>query len=162
MAKATSSKKILAAVVLSCLCAVAIAVPSAYSLWYVWDETDLAEESYGAMEICFTLDETAVGGAVTAGQFFISDGNATVEGVLNNMIKDSNNQQGIEAIHDYDYTSIGEYLEAQGYEYTIECYRAASQEPGTHETEDSDSVGGEEVILERFDRVVITVTGYAE
>ena len=166
--------------------ALLIAPTAANALFYVHNEDDVENsEATGAMEVCITLDASAVGGSVHAGMFFIPDG-GTVQDCLETMILDSNDQNGITALHDYSYASLEEVLTGEGEDadadedteegeltdigflqdavdsgsgYTIRLYEAASQEPGTQTTYDTE---GTEVSLEdtveRYDSVVFTVT----
>lgn len=148
-------KKVLAIAVLACLCA-CIAVPAAYGFYYVHSDEGAATESKGVYEITCVLDETATGGAVHSELIFVPEG-STVEAVLNEDIVSSENQNGLEAIHNYDVESLGEYL--SGKQYTCTVYKPADQKPGTHTTPDGTGVTGTSTVLERYDHVVFTVEG---
>ncbi|MCD8200060.1 MAG: hypothetical protein LUD25_03780 [Coriobacteriaceae bacterium] len=159
MTKAKTARGILAAVVLSCLVAVAVAVPSAYALYYVWDDTHVEESSYGAVEIVCEVDARAVGDGVRSYQLFVPSTNRTVDAVLDEMMWSSEKQGALKAIHNYEHESLRMYLEEEGYtDYDVACYKAASQEPGTQTTNDTEPTGAD-TQLERYDRVVITVKG---
>ena len=72
------------------------------------------------------------------------------------MIKSSNSQNGLEAIHDYSYSSLAELTANNTVTFTT--YKAGSQEPGTHTTQNGEGIEGADTPLERFDNVVITVS----
>ena len=153
---AASKKKRLFAIALAvCLCAALVAAP-AYAFWYVHGEEHVADTSdTGVIEILYTVDATAIGGGVTAGQTFVHQ-NSTAADLLEEVILSSESQNGLEAIHDYGYSSLAEYLADQSYEVTV--YSADSQEAGTHTTYDGDALTGEDVALERYDSVVFTLS----
>ena len=67
----------------------------------------------------------------------------------------SENQNGIDAIHNYDVTSLKDYL--SGKQYTCTVYAAESQKSGTQTTHDGQGTTGEDIQLNRYDNVVITV-----
>lgn len=155
MANVTAGKKrLLAIAVVACLCAVIAAVP-AYGLWYVHGEEHVADNSgLGVVEVACTLDATAQGGGVHAGLVFVPAG-STAADCLDEMIVSSESQNGLDAIHNYEFNSLADYLADKPYEVTV--YKAGSQEPGTHVTYDSEAQTGEDVTLERYDSVVFTL-----
>ena len=67
----------------------------------------------------------------------------------------SENQNGLEAIHNYDATSLADYL--AGKQYTATVYAAEAQKPGTQTTHDGQGTTGEDTQLNRYDNVVIKV-----
>lgn len=154
MTNVASGKKIFAIAILACLCAALIAVP-AYAFYHVHDEAvSDAADGKGAIEIFCVVDETATGGAVTSSLIFVPEGsNAAV--CLDEAIMSSQDQNGLDAIHNYDVESLADRL--AGSNYTVEVYGAGTQEPGTQTIYDTASKGGEDTSLERFDNVVITV-----
>lgn len=152
MANVAWGKRILAAAVLSCLCAL-IAVP-AYAFYYVHDEENIAVASKGVIEITCTVDETAQGGGVRT-SFLIVPASSTAAACLNEGVVSSNSQDGLKAIHDYSVSSLADEL--SGKQYTCTVYRAESQKPGTQTTHDGSGTEGESTSLERFDNVVFTV-----
>lgn len=153
---ANGKKKILAVCAAVCVVA-ALGAGSAYAMFYVHTD-DHAENStaQGAMEICLTVNLEAVGGANTADMMFIPNG-GTVADVLEEGILSSEDQEGLEAIHNYETTSLKDYL--ADHEYTIAVYAAGSQEAGTQTTYDTESLSSsEDYVLSRYDDVVVTVT----
>lgn len=156
MANVAKGKKFLA--IAGAVCAVvALAAVPAYAFFHVHTEDHAANSTAtGAMEICLTVDLTAVGGANTADMMFIPNG-GTVADVLEEGILSSENQLGPDAIHNYDTTALKDYL--ADHEYTIAVYAAGAQEPGTQTTYDTESLSdSEDYALSRYDDVVITVT----
>lgn len=138
------------------VCALLIAPTAAYAFWYVHAEDNTENSTAtGAMEVLVTLDTTAQGGGVYAGQIFIPDG-GTVADALEEAIHSSEDQDGLEAIHNYDYVSLSEFL--ADVDYTIMVYSADSQAAGTQTTYDSDGTEADETtVLERYDSVVFTL-----
>ena len=152
MANASWGKKVLAIAVACCACAL-IAVP-AYAFYYVHSDEGTQVESKGAYEITCVLDETAQGGGVHSELVFVPEG-STVKDLLNEDVISSNNQNGLKAIHNYDATSLADYL--SGKQYTCTVHAAMSQKPGTHTTYDTPGTTGLDTQLERYDNVVIKV-----
>lgn len=152
-------------------CAVAlvlalIAVP-AYALYYVHGgDYETNDSAQGAFEILCTIDQTAQGGRHAtkwSGLIFVPAG-GTAETALNEAIHSSESQQGLKAIHNYDYKSYADYINKQGGTWKVTVYHAESQKPGTQTTEDNRNkdavtVSMDElntVTLQRYDRVVAT------
>lgn len=152
MANVAWGKKILAIAVLGCLCA-CIAVP-AYAFYYVHGEENVAETSKGAIEVLCTVDETAQGGGVRVSLLFVPEG-STAADLLDEGVVSSNSQNGVEAIHSYDVSSLADELSNK--QYTCTVYPAESQKPGTQTTYDKSGTTGEDTPLNRFDSVVFTV-----
>lgn len=152
MANVSWGKKLLAIAVACCACAL-IAVP-AYAFYYVHSDEGTQVESKGVYEVTCVLDETAQGGAVRSKLVFVPEG-STVKDLLNEDIVSSNSQNGLEAIHNYDFTSMADYL--AGKSYTVQVYSVDDQKPGTHTTHDGQGKTGEDTQLERYSNVVITV-----
>lgn len=163
--------------------ALLIAPTAANALFYVHNDDDVENSTaLGAMEVCITLDATAVGGGVHAGMFFVPDG-GTVQDCLETMILDSEAQNTVDAIHDYSYESAEElltgegedadsdeeetdigYLEelVDGHDFTITLYEAASQEPGTQTSYDTEGTevaveDASSTVVERYDSIVFTL-----
>ena len=164
--------------------ALLVAPTVANALFYVHNNDDVENsEATGAMEVCITLDASAVGGGVRAGMFFIPDG-GTVQDCLETMILDSEAQNTVDIIHDYSYASAEEVLTGEGEDadeeedetdigylqecvdsgsgYSIMLYEAASQEPGTQTTYDTEGTevaveDASSTTVERYDDVVITL-----
>ena len=154
MANVALGKKVLAIAVLACLAAALVAVP-AFALYYVHGEDNVAaNDGKGAIEVCLTVDATAVGEGVHTSLIFVPEG-STAKACLDEGITSSNSQNGLKAIHDYGYSSLSEYLANKTWTCTV--HKAASQSPGTQTTYDSEGVVGETTPLERFDSVVFTV-----
>lgn len=151
----TGKRRLLVVAVLACLCAAAIALP-AYGFYYVHDEGVSEEaEGRGVIEVFCVVDETATGGTTTSSLIFLPEGSVAAD-CLDEGIKSSENQNGLDAIHDYSYESLGDYLSDKT--YTVSVYEAASQQPGTQTTYDTDPIGGEDTVLERYSNVVFTVS----
>ncbi len=153
MGNVTWGKKLLAVAVV--VCALACAAVPAYGFYYVHSDEGTAVESKGAWEITCVLDETARGGAVRSELVFVPAG-STVKELLNEDVMSSNNQTGLSAIHNYDATSLKEYLSDK--QYTCTVYAAESQKPGTQTTHDGEGKTGEDTQLSRYDNVVIKVS----
>ena len=68
-------------------------------------------ESKGVYEVTCVLDETAQGGAIRSELVIVPEG-STVKDLLNEDVMSSENQNGLEAIHNYDATSLADYLAA--------------------------------------------------
>ncbi len=152
MANASWGKRVLAIAVACCACAL-IAVP-AYAFYYVHSDEGTQVESKGVYEITCVLDETAQGGSVRSELVIVPEG-STVKDLLNEDVASSNNQNGLGAIHNYDATSLADYL--SGKQYTCTVYAAMSQKPGTQTTHDGQGTTGESTVLNRYDNVVIKV-----
>lgn len=152
MANVAWGKRILAVVVLGCLCAL-ITVP-AYAMFYVHSEENVAEASNGVIEVTCTVDETAQGGGVRCSLIMVPEG-STAADCLSEGIVSSNSQEGLEAIHDYSTSSLADEL--SGKQYTCTVYSAEDQTPGTQTTYDGSGTQGEDTPLNRFDSVVFTV-----
>ncbi len=153
MTNVAKGKKGLAFAVVALLSA-AIAVPSANALYYAQGPAAEASAAKGAMEIVLTVDETATGNGVYSALVMVPNG-CTAEEALEVGIISSESQSGLDAIHDYSYQSVKDYLAGQS--YTITVYPADSQKVGTHATYDGNGTTGN-VQLDRFDRLVVTVT----
>ena len=152
MANAARGKRILVAAALVGACSL-VAVP-AYGFYYVHNDELVATESKGAIEIVCTLDETASNGGVKTGVIMVPEG-STAGDCLKEAVVSSENQNGLEAIHDYSVSSLVDDLSDK--QYTCTVHKAASQAPGTQTTYDSAGTDGEDTVLERWDSVVITV-----
>lgn len=152
MANVSWGKKLLAVAVACCACAM-IAVP-AYAFYYVHSDEGVQVESKGVYEVTCVLDETAQGGAVRSELVIVPEG-STVKDLLNEDVMSSENQNGLEAIHNYDVTSLADYL--AGKQYTATVHSADSQKPGTQTTHDGQGTTGESTQLNRYDNVVIKV-----
>ncbi len=152
MANVAWGKKVLAAAVLSCLCAL-IAVP-AYAFYYVQGDENVAATSKGVIEIACTLDRTAQGGGVETSLVIVPAG-STAAACLDEGVVSGNSQNGLSAIHDYSVSSLADEL--SGKQYTCTVYKAGSQKPGTHTTFDGSGTEGDDTPLDRFDSVVFTV-----
>ena len=154
MANVAHGRKILAIAVLACLCAALVSVP-AFAFYYVHSEDVSAESSgKGAIEVSVTVDATAVGDGVRTALIFVPEG-STAAVCLDEGVESSNSQNGLDAIHDYSYSSLSEYLADKNWTCTV--YKAGSQELGTHTTYDSEGTVGENTPVERYDSVVFTV-----
>ena len=152
MANVSWGKKLLAIAVACCACAM-IAMP-AYAFYYVHSDEGVQVESKGVYEVTCVLDETAQGGAIRSELVIVPEG-STVKDLLNEDVMSSENQNGLEAIHNYDVTSLADYL--AGKRYTATVYSADSQKPGTQTTHDGQGTTGESTQLNRYDSVVIKV-----
>lgn len=152
MANVSWGKKLLAIAVACCACAM-IAVP-AYAFYYVHSDEGVQVESKGVHEVTCVLDETAQGGAIRSELVIVPEG-STVKDLLNEDVVSSENQNGLEAIHNYDATSLADYL--AGKQYTATVYAAETQKPGTQTTHDGQGTTGEDTQLNRYDNVVIKV-----
>ena len=147
-------KKFLIAAVACCICAL-IAVPCAWAFYHVHTEEGANTASKGVYEVTCVLDETSQGGGVRSELVIVPEG-STVQELLNEDIRSSNSQNGISAIHNYDVSSLAEYL--SGKNYTCTVYGAETQKPGTHTTHDGDGKTGTDIKLSRYDNVVIKVS----
>lgn len=148
-------KRVLALAAAACLCASLVAAPAAYAFYYVHGEEHVAAESgKGVIEVSCTVDATAQGGGVYTDLIMVPT-DATVADCLTEMIVSSENQNGLEAIHDYGYASLGDYLGDKA--WTCMVYDAGSQNVGTQTTFDTEGAEGESTPLERFDSVVFTL-----
>ncbi len=170
MTNAAFGKKILAILGLACLCVALIAVP-AYAFYYVHDDSvSDASEGRGSYEVFVVVDETAVGGTVRSDLILVPAG-STADVVLTEGIISSEDQNGLDAIHNYDVQSIADYLAAGGYNYTVNVYETgevqayqdaegayASTSQNVSGAYTSPSKGDGSTVLDRYDNVVITVT----
>lgn len=157
-------KKHLAIAVMACLCLALIAFP-AYGFYYVHDEgVSDAHSGKGVYEIFCVVDETAVGGPVTSSLMFMPEG-STAADVLEEAVASSESQNGLEAIHNYDVTSVKEDLEGKSYTITVygtgetqavDKYDAASTDVKAGYT--ASAKGDGSTVLDRYDNVVVTVT----
>lgn len=153
MANVSWGKKVLAIAVACCVCAL-IAAP-AYAFYYVHSDEGTQVESKGAYEVTCIVDETAQGGSVHSELVFVPEG-GTVKELLNEVLRSSESQNGLSAIHNYDVTSLADYL--SGKQYTCTTYAAGSQKPGTHTTFDGQGKTGTDTVLARYDCVVVKVS----
>ncbi len=170
MTNAATGKKYLAIAVMACLCAALIAGP-AYGFYYAHNsEGSNGAKGTGVYEVFMVVDETAVGGDVHSDLIFVPAG-STADVVLTEGIMSSEDQNGLDAIHNYDVQSVEEYLTANNRTYTINvyetgevqayadsegAYQATSQNVADAYTASSKGDGSTE--LDRYDNVVITVT----
>ena len=121
MTNAAFGKKVLAIAVLACLCAALIAVP-AYGFYYVHDDSvSDSSDGLGSYEVFMVVDETAVGGDVHSDLRCVPAG-STADVVLTEGIISSENQNGLDAIHNYDVQSVADYLAANSYNAEISVY----------------------------------------
>ncbi len=154
MNNVAKGKRLLVAVVLACTCVALMVVP-AYALYYVHSDDAVSNSTgMGAIEVCCTVDATAIGEGVTASLVMVPEG-STVEDLLQEAIESSNIQTGLDALYDYEYTSLADYLADKTWTATV--YEAGSQNPGTQTTYDSEGTEGTDVALTRYCSVVITV-----
>ncbi len=156
MKKFSLKQKVVAGVVAVAAVA-AIAVPVASASFYVSGETSDNSTGLGALAVHVTLDQSADNGGVYTKWVYIPNG-GTVEDVLSEMITSSNSQEGLDAIHNYDYESIKS--EVEGGKYEVKVYNAETQNPGTQTTHDTDGTTVTDygsTTLQRFDNVVITL-----
>lgn len=154
MANASWGKRVLVVAVACCACAL-IAMP-AYGFYYVHSEQGEAVESHGVIEVTCVLDETAQGGGVRSEFVLVPEG-GTVADLMNEDVVSSNSQNGVDALHDYNVSSLSERLADK--QYTCSVYKAADQKPGTHTTPDGAGQQSDaSTPLERYDHVVFTVT----
>ena len=65
---------------------------------------------------------------------------STAADLLSEVVESSNSQNGLEAIHDYSYSSLAELTANNTVTFTT--YKAGSQEPGTHTTHDGEGHRG--------------------
>ena len=156
-ASVTAGKKkgltalVVAAIV--CVCVAVAAIP-AHAFWYVHSEENVADTSgKGVMEVSCTLDMTAKGGGVWTDLIFVPSG-STVADCLQEFIMTEEDHKDPDAIHDYSYKALSDYL--GNTKYDVAVYKAGSQEPGTHTTFDSNAQTGTDTALERYDCVVFT------
>ena len=170
MTNAAFGKKVLAIAVLACLCAALIAVP-AYGFYYVHDDSvSDSSDGLGSYEVFMVVDETAVGGDVHSDLMFVPAG-STADVVLTEGIISSENQNGLDAIHNYDVQSVADYLAANGYNAEISVYPTgdvqaykdaegayAATSQNASEAYTAPAKGDGSTVLDRYDNVVITVT----
>lgn len=156
---ALSKKRLLAIAVAATVCAFVVAVP-AYAFWYVHgNDYGVGESENGVNEVLVTVDASAQNGGVWAEQVFVPAGTGTVSNALEQAVHASTESQNdVEAIHDYGYTSDGDFI--SGKDYTIKVYPAESQNPGTHTTQDAQGTtvtDPDSTTLQRYDQVVVTL-----
>lgn len=154
MTNVTTGKKLLAIAFLACLCVSLVCVP-AYGFYYVHNEDAGNEAGLGTYEVLVTVDESAVNGKVTTDLMFLPEG-STAEAILDEAIMSSENQNGLDAIHNYDVQSLRDYLGDRA--YTIEVYQAGSQGVGTQTTHDASAYGDGNTAVGRYDNVVVVVS----
>lgn len=149
-------KKCLAVAIVGCLCAALVAVPVAYAFYYVHSDTVTTEsDSNGVIEICCTVDATARGEGIRTGLVIIPE-NGTVADCLEEMVKSSESRSDFEAIHNYDYTSMTDYVADGTWVCTV--FSVASQSPGTHTTQDgtgTEVTDLDSTTLQHYDNVVL-------
>ena len=157
MTNAAFGKKVLAIAVLACLCAALIAVP-AYGFYYVHDDSvSDSSDGLGSYEVFSDL-------------MFVPAG-STADVVLTEGIISSENQNGLDAIHNYDVQSVADYLAANGYNAEISVYATGEQQAykdaegayaatsqNVSEAYTAPAKGDGSTVLDRYDNVVITVT----
>ena len=154
MTNAAFGKKVLAIAVLACLCAALIAVP-AYGFYYVHDDSvSDSSDGLGSYEVFMVVDETAVGGDVHSDLMFVPAG-STADVVLTEGIISSENQNGLDAIHNAE-ISVYATGEQQAYKDAEGAYAATSQ--NVSEAYTAPAKGDGSTVLDRYDNVVITVT----
>lgn len=156
---ALSKKHLLAIAVAVAVCALIAAVP-AYAFWYVHgNDYGVSESENGVNEVLVTVDASAQNGGVWAEQVFVPAGTGTVSNALEQAVHaDTESQNDVDAIHDYGYTSDGDFI--NGRDCTIKVYSAESQKPGTQTTQDSDGTtvsDPDSTVLQRYDNVVVTL-----
>lgn len=154
MKKLSLTKKLACGVVAVAACA-AVAVPMAYGQWYVAGASAADSTAKGAMEVHVTVDDSADNGAVYTKLVYIPN-EGTVQDVLDEMVISSNSQNGLKAIHNYDFTSIEDKVSKGDYEIAV--WNAEAQAPGTQTTHDSDGTAVSDAAsqtLSRYDNVVI-------
>ena len=154
MVNKAMGRRFLIIAIACCVCAL-IAVPCAWAFYHVHSDEGAQTQSQGVYEVTCVLDETAQGGGVRS-ELVIVPECSTVKDLLNEDIRSSNSQNGISAIHNYDVSSLAEYL--SGKNYTCTVYAADTQKPGTHTTHDGAGKTGDSTQLSRYDNVVIKVS----
>lgn len=151
----TCRKRILALAAAACLCALLVAAPVAHAFYYVHGEEHVAASGgKGVIEVSCTVDATAQGGGVYTDLIFVPVG-ATAADCLDEMVVSGESQNGLEAIHDYGYTSLGDYLADKTWTCTV--YDAGSQSVGTQRSFDTPGTEGETTPVNRFDSVVFSL-----
>lgn len=153
MKKFSFKQKVVAGVVAVAAVA-AIAVPVASAQFYVKGDSSDNSTGLGALAVHVTLDQSADNGPVYTKWVYIPNG-GTVADVLDQTIISSNSQEGLKAIHNYDYKNLEDVVTADKYETTV--YNAETQNPGTHTTHDTDGTKVTDYssqTLQRFDNVV--------
>ena len=96
---------------------------------------------------------------------------STADVVLTEGIISSENQNGLDAIHNYDVQSVADYLAANGYNAEISVYATGEQQAykdaegayaatsqNVSEAYTAPAKGDGSTVLDRYDNVVITVT----
>jgi hypothetical protein len=152
-------KRFLAIAAIAGLCALAIAVP-AFAFSYVHgNDYGVSDSKNGVIEVCLTVDGTAVGEAKWTELVFVPADSPTAETVLEQGIHSGESQQGDDAIHDYSYETVADWI-AEG-DATVEVYPAESQNPGTQTTQDGEGTDVTNdlgsTVLQRYDQVVVTL-----
>ena len=167
MTNAAFGKKTLAIAVMASLCAALIAVP-AYGFYHVHNEDAGNADGQGVIEVVCTVDETAQGGTIRTDLMFLPEG-STADAVLAEAVVSSENQTGLDAIHNYDVTTLGDYLQGKNYTYTVAVYptgevQAYKDAEGAYAatsqnvSEAYTAKGDGSTVVDRYDNVVITVT----
>jgi hypothetical protein len=145
-----------------------LAVVPAYAFYYVHDEdVSDANTGMGAIEVFCIVDQTAVGGSITSDLMFVPEG-STAEEALDEAIISSENQAGVENIHNYDVESVADYIAENGYSYSIDVYETAtSNTPSNYRDADAATgndlygyapYGDESTVVNRYDNIYVTVT----
>lgn len=156
---AKKGKRRIVAICIVCAvaCALLVAPTVANAFWYVHSDDNVENSTAkGAIEVLVTIDATAQGGGTYCEEAFVpSDG--TVGDLLDEIIHSDENYEDVDALHDYEVISLGDYLADS--EYTITVYNnGEDQEAGTHTTYDSEGTEADESTqLERFNTVVFTL-----
>ncbi len=153
--KKLSLKQKLACGAVAVAAVAAVAVPAAYGQWYVAGTASENSTALGAMEVHVTLDDSANNGGIYTKLVYVpSDG--TVEDAISEMVVSSNSQNGLKAIHNYDFESIADQVSKGNYEVTV--WNAESQKAGTQTTHDDEGTAVSDYAsqtLSRYDNVVI-------
>lgn len=145
---------------LATLVAALIALP-AHAFYYVHGDHDVESDVKGAIEVFCTVDATATGGPTWSGLIFVPV-ESTADVALDEAVHASEDQNGVEANHNYATTSLSEFIAEEGGTWDVTIYHAESQKPGTHTTQDDtgETVAMTDlssVTLQRFDQVVVTL-----
>lgn len=160
MVNVAISRKKLVAVAAGVAAAAMLAVVPAYAFYYVHGNAyDAGSSVNGAVEVVVTIDGSARGESSWTQLVCVPASESTPAAAVEQAIVSSNSQNGVAAIHNYDYRSVRDYV-ANG-TWTCTVYSAADRKAGTHTTQDgsgkvvSDLAGAE---LQRFDQVVLTAS----
>lgn len=144
-----------AAFALACLCALALSTVRATALPFAHSEAE-ADAGSGLVHIAVTLDCSAVGGSTTFAWLPVNADDASVEAVMNEFLKASENKVDRFAHEDYSLESLADFL--AGKNYTVAVYEAGAQQPGAIAEYTSASVGDATFTgLETGDAVYVTV-----